>query len=168
MKRLKIWLSNFTLIQQFLAIVFFTVTFLTFFVIAFLNKNIDSFVNNQMYQYIHRDQEDFIYYRNIDNDASNVVKFVYSVSSQRYLSDVSDKYEEIIKLINPNTPDGIFDDSFEYDDTSIIYSVMSFDKEYRLISIVKNDYRQEFRSALLNGVVNIIVMNLIENHLKEK
>ena len=37
MKRIRIWLSNFTLIQQFLAIVFFTGAVLLFFIFTYLN-----------------------------------------------------------------------------------------------------------------------------------
>ena len=58
-------------------------------------------------------------------------------------------------MINPNPEGGRGDRIFTLDDDIIVCSVMSYDKDYRLISIVKNDYRNEFRSALLNGVVNI-------------
>ena len=155
MKRIRIWLSNFTLIQQFLTIVFFTVIFLAVFVFAFLNRNIDTFVNNQMFQYIHREQEEFLDNRKINNDTSNVVNFVYNVQSKRYLNTIPSEYTGILTLIDPNTIEGTVDSSFEYRDDSIIYSIISFDEDYRLVSIIKNDYRVEFRDALLNGVVNI-------------
>jgi len=155
MKRFKIWISNFTLIQQFLTIVFFNAVVLTFFIFAFLNRNIDSFVNNQMYQYLHREQEEFLTSRIINNDSSNVVNFVYNTKNKRYLNDVSNDYLAIIKAINPDPISGSIDSSFDYEDDLIVYSIMSFDGDYRLISIVKNDYRNEFRNALLSGVVNI-------------
>ena len=79
MKRLKIWLSNFTLLQQFLTIVFLTIVFLAYFIFAFLNKNIDVFVNDQMFQYIHREQEEFLVNRNINNESSNVVVLIISI-----------------------------------------------------------------------------------------
>ena len=155
MKRLRIWLSNFTLIQQFLTIAFFTIVFLAVFVTAFLNKNIDTFVNDQMFQFIHREQEEFIENRKINNDTSNVINFVYSVENKNYLNKVPAEYGGIISVINPDPEGGYIDDTFEYNDNSIIYSIVTFDSDYRLISIIKNDYRNEFRSALLNGVVNI-------------
>ena len=155
MKRIKIWLSNFTLIQQFLTIVFFTIAFLAFFILAFLNKNIDSFVNNQMFQYLHRDQEEFLNSRIINNESSSVVNFVYNVNSKKYLNAIGDDYSGIIRVINPDPEGGFIDASFDYNDDLIVYSIVSFDKDYRLVSIVKNDYRNEFRDALLTGVVNI-------------
>ena len=155
MKRFKIWLSNFTLIQQFLTIVFFTVAFLIFFILAFLNRNIDTFVNDQMYQYIHREQFEFLHNRDLNNEASNVVNFVFNVKSNRYLNAIPIDYVGIINRINPNPEDGVVDYSFEYKDDVIVYSIMQFDGDFRLVSIVKNDYRNEFRTALVNGVVNI-------------
>ena len=155
MKRFKIWLTNFTLIQQFLTIVFFTVAFLIFFVLAFLNRNIDTFVNDQMWQYLHREQSEFLYDHNINSESNNVINFVYNIKSKRYLNAIPREYAEIIVRINPNPSDVLYDSSFEYDDDAIVYSIMPFEQDYRLVSIVKNDYRNEFRTALVNGVVNI-------------
>lgn len=160
MKRIKIWLTNFTLIQQFLAIVFLTVAFLAFFIFAFLNKNIDSFVNNQMFQYIHREQQDFLKEGLINNENSSVINFVYNASSKRYLNDVGKDYEVLVKLINIDPEGTIVDNTVDFGDELIVYSIMPFDKDFRLISIVKNDYRNEFRDALLNGVVNITFYTL--------
>ena len=155
MKRLKIWLSNFTLLQQFLSIVFLTVAFLTFFVFSFLNKNIDLFVNNQMYQYIHREQDEFLANHIITNESSNVISFVYSVSTHKYLNEIPKDYQNIVNMINPNPEGGFIDNYFTYGDDSIVYGIISFDEDFRLVSIIKNDYLNEFRSALVNGVVNI-------------
>lgn len=161
MKRIKIWLSNFTLIQQFLTIVFFTVAFLIFFVLTFLNRNIDTFVNNQMYQSLHREQMEFIQNRVLSNDNSNVVNFVYNTKANRYLNVIPREYSQILGRINPNTERNVVvDNSFELNDDMIVYSIISFDEDFRLISIVKNDYRDEFRSALMSGVVNITLYML--------
>ena len=157
MKRLKIWLSSFTLIQQFLAVVFFTVIFLMFFVFAFLNKNIDTFVNDQMFQYIHDSQNEFLQNRIINNESSNIMNFVYNASSKKYLSSINDDYKVIIERIEPFSVVGIVDNTILLDDDLIVYSIMSYDKDYRLVSIVKNDYRNEFRAALSSGVVNIML-----------
>lgn len=160
MKRIRIWLSNFTLIQQFLAIVFLTVAFLAFFIIAFLNKNIDTFVNNQMFQTIHRDQQEFIKDRIINNEDSSIMNFVYNVPSKKYLNDVNDDYKVLLGLINADPNGLVLDNTINFGDDLIVYSIMSFDGEYRLISIAKNDYRSEFRDALVNGVVNITFYTL--------
>ena len=156
MKRLRIWLSNFTLIQQFLTIVFFTGAFLLFFVFTFLNRNIDAFVNSQMYVFIHRSQNEYLETRSFSSE-SNVLHFVYNTQSGRYLNSVSDQYELILRQIDPDPEGGKIDSSFESGNMTIVYSIISFgdNNENRLISIVKNNFRDEFRSALSNSIINI-------------
>lgn len=142
--------------QQFLAIVFLNTALLIFFIFAFLNKNIDTYVNTQMYSYIHTQQSQFVQSRQFDAD-SNVVHFIYNTTNQRYLNTIDTNYRPYLNQINPNVDfDGLtFDYSFEYDDLLIVYSIRPFDDDYRLISIVKNSYREEFKAALLTGVVNV-------------
>ncbi len=156
MKRIRIWLSNFTLIQQFFTIVFFTGAFLLFFVFVYLNRNIDIFVNSQMFAFIHRSQIEYLETRNFSSE-SNVMHFVYNADSGRYLNSLGDNYGDILAHIDPEPEGGTIDSSFEHDGNTIVYSIVTFgDKdEYRLISIIKNNFRDEFRSALSNSVINI-------------
>ena len=153
MKRFRLWLSNFTLIQQFLTIVIFTITVLVFFIFTFLNRNIDSFVNSQMYVYIHRSQAEYLETRNFTE--SNVIHFVYNVQSKRYLNNISEEYRGILASIDPDPIGGSIDSSLNYDSNSVVYSIISFDNDYRLISIIKNNFREEFIAALFNGIINI-------------
>ena len=154
MKRFRLWISNFTLVQQFLTIVFITVTILIFFIFAFLNRNIDSFVNTQMYIYIHRSQNEYLETRNTHSE-SNVVHFIYNVSSNRYLNSITGEYALYLSQIDPDPPGGSLDGSLSIDDNTIVYSIVSYDEDYRLISIIKNNFRDEFRNALSNGVINV-------------
>ena len=156
MKRLRIWISNFTLIQQFLTIVLITMSVLLFFVFVFLNRNIDTFVNDQMYVFIHRSQNEYLETRLLTSE-SNVMHFVYNVDSRRYLNNVSDQYKDILAQIDPEPEGGAIDSSFEYGNTVIVYSIITFGEkdENRLVSIIKNNFRDEFRSALSSSVINI-------------
>ena len=137
MKRFRIWISNFTLIQQFLTIVFLTVALLVLFIFTYLNRNIDIFVNSQMYTYLHRSQEEYIETRT-NLDESNAVHFVYNAKTDRFLNSVSPEYENILYYINKNPEGGKIDSYFNYGNNSIVYSIISFDEDYRLISIIKN------------------------------
>ena len=155
MKRIRIWIYNFTLIQQFLSVVLLSVLGFIFFITAFLNKNIDLFVNNQMYAYIHREQNEFLENHNINNENSNVTHYVFNVNTNKYLNSINSQHISIINAINPNPINGKIDSSISSGDNIIVYSIISFDEDYRLISIIKNDYRNEFREALISSVVNI-------------
>ena len=159
MKRIRIWLSNFTLLQQFLSIGFITVAILTFFVISFLSKNIDNFVNSQMYSYIHRSQASFIQSSEINStyDDTNVLHFVYSLKSRRYLTKIADDQKDIINQINPIIELSTYDGNFEYNSISIVYSITNYTDEYNLVSIIRNDYRNEFINALISGVISVTI-----------
>ena len=154
MKRLRIWLSNFTLIQQFLTIVFITFTVLIFFIFTYLSQNIDTFTDTQMYIYIHRSQNEYLETRANLNE-SNVIHFVYNQVSDRYLNNVPEEYKTILEHINSDPGENIIDSKYQADNTSIVYSIVGFDEDYRLISIIRNNFRDEFRDALLSGVINM-------------
>ena len=160
MKRIRIWLSNFTLIQQFLAIVFFTGAVLLFFIFTYLNRNIDSFVNLQMYEFIHRAQNEYLETRT-NHDDSNVIHYVYSIRSGKYLNSVSNDIRPILEMIDPDPEGGQIDSSFSFGDNTIVYSIISFDEEYRLISIARNNFRLEFRNALSSGVINMTIYVIV-------
>ena len=156
MKRLRIWLGNFTLLQQFLTIGFLTVSTLIFFTFTFLRNNIDTFVNAQMFNYIHRSQNDFLVSTQSFNDynETNVIHFTYSVNSKKYLNEINDEYMNVLKNINPETDVELYDSSLETNGEIYVYSIYKYDPSYNLVSIVRNDYREEFRNAILTGIVS--------------
>ena len=159
MKRIKIWLNSFSLVQQFIAVGFLTVfIFITFF-FTFLNNNINNFVTAQMKSYLHRYEEHYLASENMVNfySDSNVESFVYSKRTNMYLNRISPRYQRVILNINPIveiTTDGIIN----IDDTDYIYSVTNFNNpDFSLVSFISNDYIREFKIALTQGVVNIAV-----------
>ncbi|MBQ6335541.1 MAG: HAMP domain-containing histidine kinase [Erysipelotrichaceae bacterium] len=127
-----------------------------FFIFTYLNRNIDSFVNSQMYVFIHRSQNEYLETRSISSE-SNVLHFVYNADSKRYLNSVDEQYRNMLSNIDPEPEGGRIDSNFEYDGNTIVYSIITFGEkdEYRLVSVIRNDFREEFRSALSNSVINI-------------
>ena len=63
MKRIRIWLNSFTLMQQFVSIALVTTAFIVLFFLSFYSRNINSFVDTQMFAYLHRSQRAFLVYR---------------------------------------------------------------------------------------------------------
>lgn len=163
MKRIRIWLNSFTLMQQFLSIAILTTAFLMFFFISFYTTNVDNFVNNQMYTYLHRSQKTFVdsreNYQTFED--ANVKHLIYSKTTNSYLNDISG-YEDILNNIVINTEsdtDGAYND--QINKKIILYSISQIeDGEYTLVSILSDDYREDFKSALLNVVVNISIVLL--------
>ena len=168
MKRLRIWLENFSLLQQFLTIGFITVATLIFFTSTFLRNNIDAFVNTQMYSYIHRAQSDYLFSDKLQNEYvdTNVSHFTFNKMTNKYLNRIPDELKAVLHEVHPEeiVQGTIYDGYYDADNTTYIYSVNAYDSAFSLVSIIKSDYRNEFRSALLTGVVSTtlyVVIGLI-------
>lgn len=167
MKRIRIWLKGLNLLQQFLTVGFLVVVAFVVIFYTFIFDNLDSFVNQQMYNYLHRAQSDYM--RGFGDE--NVVYLTYSNRYGHYLSDIESSGIEvpILERIEENFTGGVKDDTFDYNGRSIVYSIQKYnrnniydvDGEYSLVAIIRNSYRAEFRTALVNGVLNALVIILM-------
>ena len=157
MKKIRLWLNSFSLLQQFLGIALLTCVFLVFFFFTTMNNQIDAFVNTQMFNYLHQSQNDYIEAQRTlrDYEDSNAYHYVYSKINHKYLNYIPDEELEILEHINPSPEEGSIDSIVEVNDIEYVYSIVSYHNDYSLVSIIKNTYRTEFRTALLNGVINI-------------
>ena len=169
MKRIRIWIKNLNLIQQFFLIAFLvTGTFLMFFFTTVPNS-VDNFVNEQMYQYIHTSQEDYINNELFKEDHStfeetNVYHFVYSKSSNKYLSEI--KPESLETFLYATSPkiievDDDYDGVYDEENYSIVYCIHNINDSFSLISIVKNDYRMAFKEALTGSTINSTILVVV-------
>ena len=168
MKRLRIWVKCLTLLQQFLLISFLVVTFFIIFFFTFLPRNIDNFVNVQMFNSIHLSQDDYIqnnlFSSKYTNDFdSNVSHHIYSIQSKRYLEniDVESPIYDILNIIDPVIEEDIYDGDFYYEGRNVVYTIRKVNENYNLVSIIKNDYRNSFRSALVDSTINTTLLMVI-------
>ena len=78
MKRIRIWINSFTLIQQYIVVTFLAIFLFVVFIFQSLNTNIDNFTNQQMFAYIHDAQQKFIEGIGTDKpyEDSNVYQYV--------------------------------------------------------------------------------------------
>ncbi len=167
MKRIRIWVKNLTLMEQFVTLSFFVVVFFLLFFFTFIPRNIDSYINNQMYDYIHTVQDDYInrlrHSISIqDDEDSNVSHYLYSKDTGHYISSIEGtRTSVILSQIDPYQNSEIYDGTLNYGDTDVIYTIRQIaidDSEYSVVSIVKDDYRSAMRSALVNSTVNITMI----------
>lgn len=164
MKRIKIWLNGFTLVQQYIAVSFMAIMIFVLFVVQFLNTSIDNFTNQQMYSYLHRSQTSYIdaFVSDIAYDDTNVNHYIYDTATGKYKVDESEQLNEVLNNIEPIIDESIKDSFIKVDDDIVTYSIKRFGNNF-VVSIVKNEYRNEFKSALVSGIVNtsVIVMFLL-------
>lgn len=162
MKRLRIWLKNLNLLQQFLLIAFLVAFGFMFFYFTTIPESINGFVNEQMYSHIHKAQSDYITKRLFlkepsSQDDSNVIHYVYIKKSHDYLNKPSD-YTQLLfldsvksKLVKVKEQyDGVYNEAPE----AIIYSIRNINNNYSLLTLIKNDYRLAFKQALTDATVN--------------
>ena len=169
MKRLRIWIKNLTLVQQFLLIAFLvTGTFLLFFFTT-VPTSVDNFVNEQMYQYIHTSQEDYISNNLFEEshstfEESNVYHFVYSKVRGTYITNITqESLTNFLDVIEPKICDveEDIDAVYNEDNYSIVFCVHPINDSYTLISIVKNDYRMAFKQALTDSTINTTILVVV-------
>ncbi len=110
-----------------------------------------------MYTYLHRAQNTYITTNDTVN-ASSLIHLVHNRNTQRYLNNVSGDYAEIIEKVdiaNANVSEGPYDGYLYSGVETVVYSIIQYEDNYLLLSIVKPDFRSEVEAALFNGVIDI-------------
>jgi two-component system sensor histidine kinase CssS len=169
-KGMKNFIKKLSLTQQlFMIIIAFVVIFSLFF-FMFLSWNIDSFVHSQMYSIIKRTQNNIIYNYKLDlgsevlygaNDP-NIVHVIYTndrdILTSSNLPVLGDKLIDEIFRKTENQSLGSQDYVSETDHRNLLFSITKIDRDTNIVTAISNAYRDEFKSALLNSVVNILVI----------
>ena len=166
MKRLRIWLKNLSLLQQFFTIAFLVaVAFLILF-LTIVPNNIDNFVDAQMHTIIHASQDEVIANKfDLGNDLSeegNVRHFVYSLVRDEYLNEIDDDTRAILSRIDPDIDNELeyFDGTLDFDGRKVVYSIKEANG-FSLISVIRDDYRSAYSKALTDSTINITLLIVV-------
>ncbi|MBQ7889866.1 MAG: HAMP domain-containing histidine kinase [Erysipelotrichaceae bacterium] len=175
-KRLRIWIKELNLSQQLLSLVFVTVTVFALFFFVYLSDTINSFVEREMFSILHRTQESVVsYYQNSD-DFSDLSKLTDSIITN-LIVDTRVQVAENAVVVNmkgsfvydeQTIKDIIVDSLFSYkdlkqnneriyqkDDVYVMYTLKPIGDQYLCISLLNDNYRNEYRNTLLNSVINL-------------
>ena len=186
MKRLRMWLSELTLLQQLLTIIFLFVTIFAGFVFVFLTPAIDRFSEAEMFQILHNSQESLIRYFDENPNSSPELGITYS---ETFVIDVlyDPDTDEFVNISGGTVNKGLKDDirtNAEYNMTgtqdhtaaittqsedgssssiTYLYSMTMLKDGRFLVSIMTETYRGQFRSSLVRSVVtvNIIFVSIL-------
>ncbi len=166
MKRLRIWLKNLSLLQQFFTIAFLVaVAFLMLF-LTIVPNNIDNFVDAQMHTLIHTAQDEVIANKfMIDEDSKdegNVRHFIYSLPRREYLSELDEESKSLLEHIDPDIDNDLeyFDGTLDYDGRTIVYSIRE-SNGFSLVSIIRDDYRSAYSKALTDSTINTTLLIVV-------
>lgn len=164
-------IKKLTLTQQLFMIVVAFIAIFTLFFFMFLSWNIDRFVSSQMFSIIKRTQSNIIYNYNLEiadsalygaNDP-NIVHIIYNINENKVITSNNlpgidqnwvDEVFELTSRMNENSKDYISDT----DRRNMLFTITRIDSNTHIASAVLNAYRDEFKSTLLNSVVNILVI----------
>lgn len=163
MKRINLWIRELSLSQQLLSLVFFVVATFSVFFFMFLSKNVNQFVENELFKLLHNSQNNIIYYlddaavdkENTDNNIVHILFYKdlsYTIIGNKSVSeDVISTVKDTVKNHNVDTNDYIYTKG----DSSILYTVTNMVNNVKIVSLLSDTYRTEFRNALVNSVINI-------------
>jgi two-component system sensor histidine kinase CssS len=172
MKRIRLWLRELSLIQQLVAIIFLVISLFIFFVLGVLSPQVKSFAAAVMTRMLHSSQATVAYYMNLEGTdavlppSDNAIQHVlYDTETDEFAYDDSeaDLPAELLEDMRAEIQDGVEspeDHSFEVKEssvssTSIYYSICTLADGRYLVSLASSDYEGQFRSQLVNNVVNL-------------
>jgi two-component system sensor histidine kinase CssS len=162
-KRIRIWLADLDLTQQLYTIIFLILIGISFFYFFYLDSTLARFTDARMNDYListHStvvnlsEQIDMEIIIDSYND-EKVVNYIYDSSTKKFLinGELSDKLEAIdIDLNNIK-----IDDLTKGEDNQYIYSYLAkkIDSNKYLITIVNNEFRDNFNRELNGNMINI-------------
>ncbi|NCB32562.1 MAG: HAMP domain-containing histidine kinase [Erysipelotrichia bacterium] len=175
MKRLWLWLREFTLTQQLMAIVILVITVFASFLFTFLSPAINSFTTNEMYRMIYSSQTSMVFYLNSKptaipdytiTDDSGIIHAIYDTDTQEFM------------ILGSSTLDGLLLDSVrtnladmagktaDYSYTavnksagsSMLYTAARLNDGKLLVSFLPSIYETSFKTMLVNNIVNVNVI----------
>ncbi len=159
MKRLRIWLNGFTLMQQYFVVSFLAIIIFILFIFQFLSINVDNFTNQQMFSYLHRSQNNYLNAYSFSLDYVDNNCFHYLVKK----ADL-DSCSDFACLIIKQEENGISDyrdGIYAYgEDESVVYSIKNNGEIY-LVSVINNEYRNEFKTSLVSGILNSVIIVIV-------
>ena len=177
MKRLRIWIKELNLTQQLLSLIFVTVTVFALFFFVYLSGTINTFVEKEMFSILHRTQDSVVSrYQSEDTeqDFSDLSMLTDSIVTNLVIDTKMEIVEDAVivnmkgsfvydeQTIKDIVVDCLFGDPvvnneriYQKDDVHVMYTLKKIDDRYLCISLLNDNYRNEFRNTLLNSVINL-------------
>jgi two-component system sensor histidine kinase CssS len=165
----KMFYKKLTLAQQLLGVMLIFITVFSLLFLFILSLNIDAFVRNQMYGIIKRTQNNIIYNYRLSlreellygaNDP-NIIHVIFThdgnVVTSNNLPLISNQLFGEIKSLALEQTIGTQDYISESDHRKLLFTITRIDQDTAIMTAISNNYRDEFKTSLLNNTVNILV-----------
>ncbi|MBR5290465.1 MAG: HAMP domain-containing histidine kinase [Erysipelotrichaceae bacterium] len=163
------------LTQQLLSLVFVTVTVFALFFFVYLADTINSFVEKEMFSILHRTQDAVVSrYQEEDADFSDlsmltdsivtnlVIDMKMELDENKVIVNMKGNYMYDEQTIKDIVVDCLFADPlvnneriYQRDEIHVMYTLKPINEQYLCISLLNDNYRNEYRNTLLNSVINL-------------
>ncbi|MEI7667508.1 MAG: HAMP domain-containing sensor histidine kinase [Erysipelotrichaceae bacterium] len=169
MRKILRYFRDMSLTKQLMSLVFLSILFFTVFIMIFIFNNIDNIAKKQMYTTIHRNQTNVIsnYQRSntelFANNDPNVIHVIYFEDDNilpitNSATKLSPAFQTEFLIYIENMSETTYDGVSSVKTNKVVYTVTKIDERTSIVSFVVHSYIDQFKSALLNEVVNIILI----------
>ncbi len=171
MKRFKTYVQNMSLTQQLVSLVLISIFLFGFFLLSYIFTNINHIAQNQMFSLIHRSQDAVI--ENFYNFASSETMFsnsdptvvhyiIYTDDSQEIMTNSAtqigiDLFSEFTTSISTQVAKTT-DNLSNLSQPNVAYTITHIGNEVWIVSFMVTNTMNQFKSTLINEVVNIILI----------
>lgn len=171
MKRIKTYVENMSLTQQLVSLVLISIFLFGFFLLSYIFTNINHIAQNQMFSLIHRSQDAVIenYYnfassdKMFSNSDPTVVHYIiFTDDSQDILTNSAtqigiDLFSEFTTKISTQLTKTT-DNLSSLSQPNVAYTITHVGNEVWVVSFMVTNTMNQFKSTLINEVVNIILI----------
>jgi len=169
MRKVLRYFRDLSLTKQLMSLVFLSILFFTVFIMIFIFNNIDNIAKKQMYTTIHRNQENVVNNYSLSNpdlfanNDPNVIHVIYfeddnvvpiTNSATNLNAAFHTEFMQNIENMNLLTIDGVS----SVKTNRVVYTLTKVNQRTYIVSFVVHSYIDQFRSALLNEVINVILI----------
>ena len=149
MKRFRIWINSFNLVQQYLVVSFAAILVFFLFIFQFLNTSIDNFTSTQMISYLRRSQASFINAKdlNLDYVDNNAFHYAYDLDNNVFINYYSEDANKIIAYEDLNSIESEKSGILFFGEKKVVYLIKNCGSFY-LISIISEEYHNELYGFL--------------------
>lgn len=164
MKRIRIWLNDLTLFQQFFSLCFLVLAnFLIIFFMSF-RYQLDNFINKQIYIYLHQAQTNFetSLFSNVKLYDYNVIHILYNASNNRIENDFLDKNGFVKKVMKGKENIEQYDGIYYSENKPIVYTIKKLNNyNLFLITLATDNFRSAYKETLIDDVIRFNVFAII-------
>ncbi|MDF9825444.1 two-component system sensor histidine kinase CssS [Breznakia sp. PF5-3] len=183
MPKSRLWVKNLSLSQQLFVLIVSFISFFAIFFFIFINSNVNRYTEEQMFIQLREVQNNLTYFYGLDVNINELSQGDYRFVDTYFFEKEADTFTVISNSNDLQEGSGIYTDIYKniqvlsaisegpvgtfYKNVSIDYSFSSkkytyysikfLDDDVIMVSMLDNDYMEEFKSTFVGNVMDITI-----------